>query len=128
MKPITNKTAIKILDTVTADLEIGDARKYDDSPGIFQPLCVDRIGENQWALAHYFEMNGDLVPDPDMVFHKTENGDWFPVHFQNQFIFHYCLDFDAEGKINKVKPNLLRDLISFSTMWMKNIKEQQNID
>ena len=35
-----------------------------------------------FSVAHYFEQNGDLVPDPDVVFVRAADG-WAPVSFQN---------------------------------------------
>src|SRR5690349_13233953 len=29
-------------------------------------LCLECIGKHRISLTHYYKMNGDLVPDPDM--------------------------------------------------------------
>ena len=33
----------------------------------FMPLVIERLSEKLISLSHYFESNGDLVSDPDMV-------------------------------------------------------------
>jgi hypothetical protein len=36
-------------------------------PG-FDRLVIECIGQNQVSVAHYYELNGDLVAEPDVVF------------------------------------------------------------
>lgn len=85
------------------------------------------------SIAHYFEMNGDLVPDPDMEFiiidDFSESDKFgkpvFPVSIQNQFYFDRAIDKkDGKWKYSRKK---LRDLVDFANIWLKNIAEQQDL-
>lgn len=49
-----------------------------DKPG-FDRFCVERITTGCISVAHYFELNGDLVAEPDIVFFVDFSGAWFPV-------------------------------------------------
>jgi len=44
----------------------------------FDRLVVERIADNQVYVAHHFDQNGDVVPDPAIVFF-TGAGDWAPI-------------------------------------------------
>jgi len=122
------KYAAKILDTVTADLEVGGARKIETNT-VYQALHVDRIAGDMFALAHYYKQNGDSVADPDMVFYRRVIGGetvWYPVTFQNSMTYQEAIVF-KDGQVQGYKPNLVKELASFANMWMKNVKEQQNL-
>jgi hypothetical protein len=43
-------------------------------------LSIEKHG-SQVIIAHYFEQNGDLIPDPDMEF-EVIDGEWSPVAIQ----------------------------------------------
>ena len=42
----------------------------------FMDLHFEKSGENTFAMAHYFEQNGDLVPDPDMEIRVSRKREW----------------------------------------------------
>lgn len=94
--------------------------RVDNEP--YQRLCIEAISDNTISVAHYYEMNGDLVPDPDMVF-LVENGNWYPISFQNQMKYEDAVKYDGNGQIIAIMNNI-RSMVLFSQMWAKNIKEQ----
>lgn len=121
-----------------------DHLKLDNAPGAFMPLSVEflffrkfgsAIGK-VYSFAHYFEQNGDLVPDPDMTFlfidppagtpSTIELTRIYPLTFQTQIGFDEAMFQNDHGKW-QYKPSSLADLVSFSNLWMKNIKLQQEI-
>ena len=56
------------------------AIKIENEP--FMPLSIERHDEIV-TVSHYFEQNGDLVPDPDMQFLiLPANGMWIPLAIQ----------------------------------------------
>ncbi len=75
------------------------------------------------ALAHGFEMNGDIVPDPDMEIRfmpatKTAEA----LTFQNQYVYQRVYDdYDGEPFVNL---RLKGDLNEFLTQWLSNCIEQ----
>jgi len=90
----------------------------------FQDLCIDVIQQQgtvtQISMAHYYEQNGDLVPDPDMeimLMHVTRMA--LPVHFQNAFAYRVCV----EGT-RVINGREFADQSSFLSMWLRNIKAQ----
>jgi hypothetical protein len=93
----------------------------------YQDLVLEIHGD-KLSLAHYFESNGDLVPDPDILFHikrsKAEDGefDLYPLHYQNSITYQRCAE-HVEG-VWQVNTKLQNDLCAFCTIWANNIKEQ----
>lgn len=120
------KAAGKVLDALTAGLEVGDARRIDVSGGVYMVVHVDRLSDRTFSVAHYFSQNGDLVADPDGVFLRGEGGEWLPVSLQ-LCTGHYtaALELDANDKPTGVRQRALRELVSFGRMWLRNIAQQQ---
>lgn len=98
------------------------------SPG-FMDLIVEvlqRRGDILWvSMAHYFEVNGDLVPDPDCELEidlgrKTLR----PLAIQTSFgPYTKAVTEDAQG--NKVVHHVrLRDLSDYLKMWLSNLEAQ----
>ena len=124
MKPLV-KASGDVLDTLTAGLAIGGARKVDDSGGTYMAVHVDRLSVGTYSVAHYFKQNGDLVCDPDGVFLKTAAG-WLPVSLQLA-TGHYtvALELDGNDKPTGWRPRQYKELTSFAAMWLRNIRDQQ---
>lgn len=123
-----NKTASKILDTLTTGLAMGDARKIDNAAGAFMAVHVDRIGERLYSVAHYFRQNGDMMADPDVVFLHGDDGGWYPIEITMHATGYYqrAATLDATGRnVATVRPRAQRDLATFCGTWMRNIKAQQ---
>jgi Uncharacterized protein conserved in bacteria len=71
------------------------------------------------ALAHYFELAGDLVPDPDMqiwVYPSTKMAE--ALTYQDQFGYREV--YPEPGKVNVAAK---RDLNNFLAQWLKNCLE-----
>ncbi len=87
-------------------------------------MCVDVLWRDQKkttiALAHYYEQNGDLVPDPDMeiaIYPKMQMAE--ALSYQDTYGYRQV--YPEPGKVNlKAK----RDLNSFLNTWLSNIKAQ----
>lgn len=120
-----SKAAQKTFDRLVSELEVGQARKLDSKNG-YMPLCVERLESDRYSLAHYYEQNGDLVPDPDGEFWRGADGRVYPVALQ-QCTGHYTLaiEFNDAGQPSRFSPRAGRELASFAAMWLRNIKAQQ---
>jgi len=124
--------AKKVMDKLTQGLEAtGAHKKIDNSPG-FMAVHIENVGSCElgymFSVAHYYEQNGDLMKDPDMVFIKSQDGDYYPVEFQQDNLGLYQCAVEWDG--NKVKgftPKLQKDLAKFAATWMRNIKDQQKL-
>lgn len=94
----------------------------------YMPLSVEILPDSQISLCHYGEQNGDLMRDPEMVFWKDQNKDYFPIYFRNDYAGFE--DFTAEIKENKLfcyNEERQSGQVEFANIWMKNIQYQQNI-
>jgi hypothetical protein len=143
MKQVSN-TAAKVLDTLTAGLNEDNRHvKIDNSKGAFMPVTVEYLHETKqgqyFSVCHYYEQNGDLMQDPEIVFLKvTLKGQqpdgrynyYFPVSFKQANLGidrEYC-SYDENGKIKGVATRPQKDTAAFCTMWMRNIKLQQKLN
>ena len=86
-----------------------------DMPGMNR-LCIEVIWRNQISIAHYFESNGDLVADPDVVVLVTPEG-WVPMYFQNVYAYSEAIELDDAGNIATVDPQVLASLVEFCQGW-----------
>src|SRR5262245_29499420 len=96
-----NPPAQAVFDALTKDLDIGGARKINNAGPSIMPVCVDRLTERHYSIAHYYEQNGYLMADPDMTFFKSADGKVYPCTFQqdNLSVYRVGLDITDEGTI-----------------------------
>lgn len=128
LKPVT-KASQRVLEQLVADLDVGDSRRIDRGLG-FMPVHIECLHRTDlgplFSIAHYFEQNGDLVPDPDVVFLRDAGGAFHPVSFQNSLAYRVAVRFDEDGII-EVDEREQRDLVDFCNCWIRNIQEQQGL-
>ncbi len=107
------------------DLHKKDAHLRLDMPG-FDRLCIERIGPRCIAVAHYFEMNGDLIAEPDIVFFVDSIGVWFPISISQSLTGwrEYAELNDAGTALVRYQPQAQKDLAEFAEMWAQNIRDQ----
>ena len=106
-------------------------------PG-FMRLCIEHVGTGPRdmpliSVAHYFEQDGDLMADPDLVFEVNPDedgplswkaGEWGPVSFTQHLTGTYQeAVLLRDGKV-MVAPRLVASLKSFARMWDRNVKAQ----
>jgi hypothetical protein len=103
----------------------------------YMRLVIEHTGEgprgmSAISVAHYFEQNGDLMRDPEMVFEVNEDGplswktgNWEPVSFQQDNVGAYqeAVFMNAQGQV-MVRPNLVLDLKAFARQGGRNITQQ----
>jgi hypothetical protein len=89
-----------------------------DMPG-YQRLVIERHGE-LISVAHYFEQNGDLVPDPEVELHYPT---WFPTAITQAFGYRREKFIQREGQ-TLVDTRFHREVSSFLNMWARNIHAQ----
>jgi hypothetical protein len=84
--------------------------------------------EPLYSVAHYYEQMGDLMKDPDMVFLKGADGNYYPIEFQqdNLGIYQCAVEWDS-GAIKGYSPAMQKDMASFAGDWMRNIRFQQEL-
>lgn len=98
-----NKQAKSVLDKLTQGLDEPGANKViDNAPGAFMAVHVEHTGDchlgPMFSVAHYYEQNGDLMKDPDMVFICAQ-GEYYPIEFQQDNLGIYqCAVGDVQVK------------------------------
>ena len=99
-------------------------RKGEDSG--YMPLTIQRIAENEIAIAHFYELNGDLMYDPEMTFRiDAEKGTLEPLTFRQDGGFPLYQEVYPEP--GKWIPKLRNDLNAFAEQWLKNIEQQNRV-
>ncbi len=129
MNKVNSKTK-NVLDVLLAMCEANDGHiKIDNAAGAYMALCVETTHNNCMSVAHYGEQNGDLMRDPDMVFWRSPEGEWFPVSFQNDYagVYHESVVEWVDGVPRSFKPRMQADQAKFAEMWMMNLVEQQQL-
>lgn len=147
-----SKEAKTIIAAILATLkENGDTSiKIDnnaENSGIM-PLHVELIGTgiesycgigNLYSFAHYYEQNGDLMKDPEIVYYVVDNrgedvGNMdmlgvFPQMWQQDGVIggYRELITIENNKLKSFIPKLQKETAQFTGQWMRNIKWQQNI-
>ena len=133
-----NQQSTKIFNRIVTGLVgLGDHKKIDNAPGAFMALCVEVVDEwkegNIISLAHYYEQNGDLMRDPDIIF-LVSNGSVFikglvfPTSYRQDGlgIDRVSLFHNEEGRLMCCHGEQ-QDEVDFANTWMKNLQEQQGI-
>ncbi|MBI1308627.1 MAG: DUF1249 domain-containing protein [Proteobacteria bacterium] len=100
-----------------------DAWKLEKSP--YQPLHIDVLERGSdfvtIALAHYYEQNGDLVPDPDMtvrLYPKQRMAE--ALTFQNAYIYQEA--YNSQNGKRLINLETKRQLNAFLLEWSRNLK------
>lgn len=127
-----NKKAEAVLKILLSKLNKDGYAKIDAGVG-FMPVIVECHSEitakdkifKVVSVSHYYEQNGDLIPDPDMLFYYNEEYGAVPVHFQDSMRYKEVLEV-REGKIFGNTKGIVA-LVEFTNMWFNNIKSQQRL-
>lgn len=135
-----NPAAIKVFSKLIEKLkEPGDADKIDKSEGTFMPVGIDFLqrfpnGMETYAVAHRFEQNGDLVPDPDVEFLVQKRDEkvvsvWpLAIDHPPPFVYRRHVELAEDGKPERLNLRGQADLATFCSVWMKNIQLQQELE
>ncbi len=126
-----NQNAKVVFEMLLSKLKEGYL-KLDSGHG-FMPVIVEHIGEisgyGKWySVAHYGELNGDLMRDPDVTF-VEKDGAYYPISFRNDYlgidqeVFTY-----ADDQVTTINYELQHELTDFANGWMRNIKDQQGLE
>jgi len=120
--------AAAVLDELTRDLAVGEHRKIDRGGG-FMAVVVEHLEEREigsiYSVSHYFESNGDLVADPDVVFLRRPEG-WVPISYQDSLAYRVVARVREDGRV-EVDDRGQRELVRFANMWLRNVATQQNV-
>lgn len=96
-----------------------------DMPG-YDRLCFEHIGFNRISVAHYFELNGDLVAEPDIVFFVAPTGEWIPITISQSLTGwrEYAQLNDDSTAVVRYHRHAQQDLAEFAELWADNLRDQ----
>jgi len=106
--------------------------RINNSNDAFMPLTIERLYDLPeskivvYSLSHYYESNGDLIPDPDMTFAVNDNF-IMPLTYQDTFSYDEAITIKPMLQDWLIKERTYNNLVSFANLWLRNIKEQQNL-
>ena len=87
----------------------------------FMPLVIENNGGDRISITHYFEQNGDLCADPDMIFEVDNKNKSLSARSFRQDIPPLFDEVEVDGIINE---KALNELNLFANDWFKNIVSQ----
>ena len=130
MKHLNDK-ATAIFRKLTEGLKkVGDHQQWNNDSS-FMAACIELIGRTGFgplvSVAHYYQQNGDMMRDPDVVFVIGADKNVYPISYRQD-----GMGIDQEAAIVedgkwKVRPKMQADICSFCNQWMHNINEQQQL-
>lgn len=105
-------------EAIAAPLLSGDACYIKYGTPHFMDLNVEIIDDNRYAMSHNYELNGDLMADPDVEFTVyKDNRLLYPESYQQDNLqFYQRVDKD---------PVAAHQLNEFMDEWLNNIQENQ---
>lgn len=115
-----------------------DQRYLKISNEPYMPLTIELVqdgvrgcpeGTIILSIAHYGQMNGDLMADPEMTFLVCDNEKTRyirPLSWTNHYAGRHdeCAAWAEDGSIKGWYNRRLDSMLSFSNMWMRNVKTQ----
>ncbi len=107
------------------DLTQPEANIRLDMPN-FDRLCIEVISKNQVAVAHYFEQQGDLMADPEIVFF-TGYDTWVPIEITQApvGVYRHLAELSPDSStIARASIRGMQEVGSFAETWARNIKHQ----
>lgn len=95
-----------------------------DRPG-YMHLHAERLPDDQIAVSHTFEQNGDLMRDPEIVFYRQSEGIFFCVECTQDATGSYtkCVVMNGQ-RIEGTYPYALRSVTELANILGKNIPQQ----
>jgi hypothetical protein len=109
-------------------LGVKEYAKIENPP--YMPLSIDRLRAGtdkdgqyiDFAIAHNYIQNGDVMADPDMEIRvRPQFGSVEALTFQNDGVGVFTEVYPEAGKVNL---RAKKDLNSFLTTWLNNLKHQ----
>ena len=85
------------------------------TPG-FMELVMEDIGDGKISMSHYYELNGDLMADPDMTFIVDKENKYLIADTYQQDNLAYYERTDGN-------PIAINELNYFASDWIRNIKD-----
>lgn len=108
-----------------ADLSVPGAWMRLELPH-FDRLVVEAIGVRRISVAHYWELEHDLIPAPEIVF-AVEGECWYPISIEQGFTGFSLVARKVDGAWFGQRDGQA-GVAAFADEWATNIREQGWID
>ncbi|HET6842571.1 MAG TPA: hypothetical protein VFK06_12945 [Candidatus Angelobacter sp.] len=124
------KTILEIL-KLAAPLQPGFHLRIENAPWMM--LVIEDIQERGpdgfpvISVAHYGELNGDLMRDPEMLFEMSRSGEeaiLVPMYYRNDYAGVEQYSAWNEDRRFRINARLQRDQAEFALMWDDNLRHQ----
>lgn len=131
-----NQEATKVLMGLIGQIPAGKTHvRIDNAPGAYMAVSVEvlRTGVRRKlvSIAHRYEVNGDLVADPDVEFLVVNIGGGemraYPVAINHGQGAQEVAILDGALNPTGVRERSQRDVATFCGTWLRNIREQQGL-
>lgn len=92
----------------------------------FDPLRVEHLPNGCISVAHHFESQGYLIPEPDVCFFLDAQGEWAPINITQSMIGYASYAQLSEDGATILRYNQKRQagLAAFCEQWAQNIHDQ----
>ena len=131
MKHLNDK-ATAIFRKLTEGLKkVGDHQQWNNDSS-FMAACVEIIGRTGLgplvSIAHYYQQNGDMMRDPDVVFVVGADQEVYPISYRQDGMGIYQEAAIVEDGKWKVRPKMQSDICDFcNDIWFPNLDQQQQL-
>lgn len=119
---LMQQTVLDILRQHGLDKSFNTATEFhlrlENSP--YMPLVIERQG-NVISVAHYSELNGDAIRDPELTFAWPA---WEPLSITQDPVGRYAEIHIMVGDRPAIHMSLLRELRMFANLWARNLTAQ----
>jgi len=123
-----NEGAKLVLDKLWSLAEQNNCYYKLNNDSTYLPLTIEILDNNQISLCHYDDINGDLMRDPEMVFWKDDDSEYYPFYYRNDYVaFEQLIGEIIENKLIIENIEDQESQVEIANIWMKNIKYQQKI-
>lgn len=121
MKTVTEEIAAKH----SVDLRKSNVVLRLDMVG-FDRLRIERLANGCISVAHVFETQGFLIPEPDICFFMDAQGDWIPINItQSMTGYRSYAELSEEGTtIVRYDRTRQAGLADFCEQWAQNLRDQ----
>lgn len=92
----------------------------------FDPLRIERLPNGCISVAHLFEAQGFLIPEPDVCFFVDAQGRWVPINITQSVTGYIAYAELSEDGSALVRYNRARQagLADFCEQWAQNLRDQ----
>jgi hypothetical protein len=115
----TVREILSNIGTSIDEMDLGEM--YEIEGGAFNDLTVEKVREQCISIAHYTEMNGDAMRDPEAVLRLTDDGELVLVEFRQENGLSNRVEHDEEGIENA-------EIHSFLGRWANNLHDQGHVE